>query len=223
VLIGSHYDSYGKSVCANATGTGVVALMEVIRALGRDEVSPTVIVAFFGTGEKPHTGRSTMGSQVWLDSYMEAGRKVDAAYLLGSFGFFLAGERGQNSPFPWYLSHHKSADWVGVYGSFTGRDIVESTLAQWGRATKLPARGFAAPTWMLGVPLGDQIPFQKAGIPSVLICDTGENRDNNLRTKADVPYAVNFSAMAERVVALSAMLRAIVTAPLATDVIADAR
>ncbi|MEM8712650.1 MAG: M28 family peptidase, partial [Planctomycetota bacterium] len=222
ILVGTHYDSYGKSPCANASGTGVATVLELARKLGREQVDPTVIVGFFGTGEEPHVGEETMGAQVWLDAYQEEGRATDAAYLIGSFGCFREGIAGQNSAFPWYLSHPASADWVGVYGAFTGRGIVEDTLAQWGRATKLPARGFAAPHWMLGVPNGDQIPFQRAGIPAVLLSDTGGNRDQELRKSADVPYVLDYSAMAQRVIALTTLLKSVVTSPLSGEAVASA-
>ncbi len=207
ILIGTHHDSYGKSPCANASGTGVATLMELTRQFRDESFGPTVIIAFFGTGEKPHVGRSTMGAQVWLDAQEEAGRQIDAAYIVGSFGCFQPGETGQNSQFPWYLSHPESMDWVGVYGSFTGRDIVESTLASWSSATDLPARGFAAPHWFFGIPERDQIPFQDAGIPCVLFSDTGANRDISLRTAFDVPAAINFREMARRVDALALTLK----------------
>ena len=210
ILIGTHHDSYGKSPCANASGTGVATLMELSRLFRDESFGPTVIIAYFATGEEPHVGRDTMGAQVWLDAQEEAGRKIDAAYLVGSFGCFRAGETGQKSDFPWYISHPKSMDWVGIYGGFLGRDVVSDTLDAWARVTDLPARGFAAPHWMMGIPAGDQIPFQKAGIPSVLISDTGDNRDISLRTQFDVPSAIDFREMARRVDALSLMLKDVI-------------
>lgn len=220
ILIGTHYDSYGKSLCANATATGVATVMETLRALRNEPTEPTVIVAFFGTGEKPHSGRDTMGAQQWLDDQLEKGTQIDAAYLVGSFGCFRPGEIGQNSAFPWYLSHPSSSDWVGVYGSFFGRGIVEDTLAAWGSATDLPARGFASPGWMLGIPAADQIPFQKAGIPAVLLSDTGDNRDASLRTQFDIPYVIDYKEMGRRVHAFTTMIKSITKSSIGSAVAA---
>ncbi len=207
LLIGTHYDSYSKSLCANATATGVATVMETLRALRDEPTEATVIVAFFGTGEKPHNGRETMGAQVWLDEQLEAGREIDAAFLVGSFGCFRPGLIGQNSSFPWYLSHPESMDWVGIYGGFFGRGMVEDLLAAWGKVTEVPARGFAAPSWMLGVPESDQVPFLDAGIPAVLFSDTGDNRDPSLRTQFDVPYVLDYKEMARRVDAFTSMVK----------------
>ncbi|QDV08503.1 Peptidase family M28 [Planctomycetes bacterium Poly30] len=220
ILIGTHYDSYSKSLCANATATGVATVMETLRALRNEPTEPTVIVAFFGTGEAPHTGRETMGAQRWLDDQLKEGRQIDAAYLVGSFGCFRPGEGGQNSAFPWYLSHPASSDWVGVYGAFLGRSFVTETLAAWAEATDLPARGFATPGWMLGVPAYDQIPFQKAGIPAVLFSDTGENRDASLRTQFDIPYVIDFKEMARRVEGFTGMIKNITKSSVGASVVA---
>lgn len=223
ILIGTHHDSYGKSPCANASGTGVATVMELADRFRDESFGPTVILAFFGTGEEPNVGRSTMGAQVWLDAQEEeGGHEIDAAYLVGSFGCFRVGEVGQNSEFPWYLSHPESADWVGVYGGFMGRSAVEDTLAAWSRVTDLPARGFAAPHWFLGIPESDQIPFQKAGIPSVLFSDTGSNRDVSLYTTFDLPSAINYTEMARRVDALAMMLMDVINGS-NEQALADAR
>ena len=218
ILVGAHYDSYGKSVCANATATGVSTVMETLRSLRDESTEATVIVAFFGTGEKPHYGRDTMGAQIWLDEQLEQGRQIDAAYLVGSFGCFRPGDIAQNSAFPWYLSHPKSSDWVGVYGSFMGRGMVEDTLGVWAGVTDLPARGFAAPNWMLGVPQGDQGPFQAAGIPAVLFSDTGANRDLSLRTQFDIPYVIDFKEMGRRVEGFTKLIRAVAQGSVASSI-----
>lgn len=210
ILIGTHHDSYGKSPCANASATGVATLMELAREFRDESFDPTVIIAFFGTGEEPHAGRATMGAKIWLDAQKEAGRQIDAAYIVGSFGCFRSSEEGQNSAFPWYLSHPKSSDWLGVYGDFMGREVVTDTLAAWARVSDLPARGFAAPGWMLGVAKRDQIPFQKEGIPCVLLSDTGLNRDPSLRQEFDVAAGINYPEMARRVEALGLMLKDII-------------
>ena len=207
LLIGTHHDTYSKSPGANASASGVAAIAEVLRGL-RDEVTErSLVVAFFGTGERPYRGGDDMGAQVWLDQARAGGERIDQAIIVSSFGFFRPGTGGQNSSFPWYLMYPDTTDWVGVYGGFGARDEVAEALGVWGRVTDLPARGFASPSWMLGVPSTDQVPFQDAGIPTLLFSDTGGERDPNIGTRNDMPYELPFEEMALRVEALTEVVR----------------
>lgn len=206
LLIGTHHDTYSKSPGANASASGVAAIAEVLRGL-RDEVTErSLVVAFFGTGERPYRGGDEMGAQVWLDRALAGGQQIDQAIIVSSFGFFRPGTGGQNSSFPWYLMYPETTDWVGIYGGFGARDEVAEALDVWGRVTDLPARGFASPAWMLGVPSTDQVPFQEAGIPTLLFSDTGGERDPNIGTRNDGPYELPFDEMALRVEALTALV-----------------
>ncbi len=199
VVIGTHYDSYGKSQCANACATGVATVLEAARHLGGEDLSKTLIVGLFGTGEKPHRGRSTMGAQIWVDGAIEKGTQIDVALLVGSFGAYRYGDGTQNSSFPWYLMYPGSGEWTGVYGAFTGKQAAVDALKHWGQVTDLPARGFAAPSWFPGIPVGDQVAFHSAGVPAVLFSDTGGERDAHLRSASDIPYTLNFEQMSRRV------------------------
>jgi len=203
ILIGTHYDSYGKSPCANATATAVATITETLRDLGRVQTKKTVIVAFFGTGERPHRGKSTAGSAVWLKKALEDGVQIDAALLVGSFGTFIDGPDTQNSAVPWNFVTPDVADWVGVYGDLSGREFVTDVLDNWGAVTHLPARGFATPTWLPGIQVEDQVAFQEAGIQSVLFSDTGYQRMQSIRTKFDNAYEIDYVEMARRVQAFS--------------------
>ena len=207
IVIGTHYDSYGKSKCANAVATPVAAIAEIMRSLRGQSFEKSIVFAFFGTGEKPHRGEESAGANRWLDEAIKGGMQIDQAIILGSFGRFGSVVPSQSASFPWYLTHPKSADWVGMYAPFTSKGTVEEALTRWGRLTDLPARGFAAPTWMMGIPSEDQTPFIAADIDTLFISDTGGERDPNLRSKSDMPYDIDFGLMALRVEALTEFVK----------------
>lgn len=211
IFVGTHYDSYFKSPCGNASASGVAALLEVMRSLRGEDLEKTLVVGFFGTGEKPHTGEETMGANQWLKKAKADGLVIDQAIIVSSFGYFRSGNSLQQMSFPWYIMYPKTSDWVGMYAPFTRKGDVEDALERWGSVTDLPARGFAAPTWMMGVPATDQLPFIDAGIPTVVVSDTGPERDQVFRTKLDDPYHLDYVAMALRVQALTDFVRSYAT------------
>ena len=203
LLIATHYDSYGKYPCANSSATGVAAMIEVASMLKGKALDQTIIFALFGTGEQPHRGQDTMGANVWLRKATKEKIQIDEALIVSSFGLFSEGEGIQQSSFPWGLMYPKTADWVAFYSPFTKRDHAVRALKRWGTVTELPARGFASPTWMLGMPRADQQPFLDAGIPTVVISDTGPERDAFFCSKQDDAYHLNYTRMALRVEALA--------------------
>ena len=207
LVLGTHYDSYGKSPCANASATGVATLVETMRELRDIPTRKDVIVCFFGTGEDPHRGEKTMGAQVWVDRALKEGIAIDQALIVGSFGHYNPAEGAQNSSFPWYLMYPDTADWVAMYAPFTAKGDARTALERWGQVSNTPARGMATPSWMMGVPSADQVPFQSAGIPTVMFSDTGPERDVHFRTKADGPYIIDYEEMSLRVKAFADLVK----------------
>lgn len=207
LVIGTHYDSYGKSPCANATASGVATVLELARELGAQHHDRTIVIGLWGTGEQPHTGLDSQGAAVWLKKTLEAKElQIAEAVILGSFGSFQTHPGSQNSSFPWYLMYPKVGDWVAMYAPFSDKDTVKTALRRWATTTDLPARGFAAPTWMPGIPVGDRLPFLDAGIPTLMITDTGPERDIVYRTRNDDPWHLDYTSMAMRVQALAAFI-----------------
>jgi len=205
LVIGTHYDSYGKSPCANATASGVATVLELARDLGAQPMHDrTIVIGLWGTGEQPHTGLDSQGAAVWLNKTLEEKElQIAEAVIVGSFGSFQTHAGSQNSSFPWYLMYPKVGDWVGMYAPFTDKDTVKTALRRWAATTDLPARGMAAPTWMPGIPAADQLPFLEAGIPTLTVSDTGPERDTVFRTRNDDPWHLDYTSMAMRVEALS--------------------
>ncbi|MEM1452243.1 MAG: M28 family peptidase [Planctomycetota bacterium] len=202
IVVGTHYDSYGKGPCANSSASGVATVTALARRFATLRPKKTLIVAFFGTGERPHRGKETAGAAVWLKKAKEDGVQIDLAILVGSYGIYMDVPGSQLSTVPWKFVAPETADWVGIYGDLVGRGTVVEMLNHWGQVTDLPARGFATPAWLPGIPAEDQVPFQEAGIPAVLFSDSGTERTPSLRTQYDSPYEIDFIEMARRVKAL---------------------
>ena len=208
VLVGAHFDSYGKGPCANATASAVAAVEGVMSLLRGEALERSVLFAFFDNGERPHRGRETAGAHAWLEDlaggvaggeWLPEGEDLELVVLVGSFGAW-SEVPGSHAPgFPWDLVVPDTADWVGVFSGLGDRSAAVSFLRRWARHTELPARGFALPAWAPGVPVGDQAPFRAAGIPCLLVSDTGFQRSPWLRTPADHHLEIDFDRMAARV------------------------
>lgn len=215
VLVGTHYDSHGKSPCANATASAVAALAGVARELRGGAFERTILFGFFDNGERPNHGGPTAGAAAWLEAFstdegqaavLPNGGELELALLLSSFGSWSDVAGSHRASFPWNLAVPDVADWVGIFGGLGERRATADLLASWGRNTDLPARGFALPSWAPGVPPGDEGPFRRASIPALVISDTGAQRAPEVRTSEDGPYFLNYGEMARRVRALATVV-----------------
>lgn len=215
ILVATHFDSVGKSPCANATASAVAALEGVSRELRGRTFERTILFGLFDNGERPHHGGPAAGAAAWLDhlsteegraEFLPNGGDLELALLLSSFGSWSDVAGSHRASFPWSLVVPDVADWVGVFGGLGERGATADLLASWGRNTDLPARGFALPSWAPGVPLADEGPFRDASIPALVISDTGAQRAPEIRTAEDGPYFLNYAEMARRVRALAAVV-----------------
>lgn len=215
ILVGTHFDSLGKSPCANATASAVAALGGVARELRGRGFERTILFGLFDNGERPHRGAPASGAAAWLESftsdagraeYLPHGGDLELALLISSFGSWSDVAGSHRASFPWSLVVPDVADWVGVFGGVGEREAIADLLASWGRSTELPARGFALPSWAPGVPPADEAPFRGASIPALVVSDTGAQRAPEVRTSEDGPYFLNYGEMARRVRALAAVV-----------------
>lgn len=215
VLVGAHFDSLGRSPCANASASAVAALEGIARELRGKALQRTVLFCFFDNGERPNHGKPKAGAAAWLEQfaseegrteYLPDGGEIELALLLSSFGSWSDVEGSHQVNFPWNLAVPDVGDWVAVHGGLGERGATVDLLASWSRHSDLPARGFALPSWAPGVPLADEAPFRDASITALVISDTGAQRMPEIRTGADIPQVLNFGAMAQRVRVLASVV-----------------
>ena len=61
VLVGAHFDSLGRSPCANASASAVAALEGIAGELRGKALQRTVLFCFFDNGERPNHGKPKAG------------------------------------------------------------------------------------------------------------------------------------------------------------------
>jgi len=91
VLVGAHHDTVPEAPGAYDDGSGVGLLIELARALARDEVRPrTVVFASFDGEEAWSTGRgTTAGSRAFVERLGPRGRSLVAAFAIEMSGWRL--------------------------------------------------------------------------------------------------------------------------------------
>jgi Zn-dependent M28 family amino/carboxypeptidase len=204
IVIGAHYDSYGRSPSANASASGSAVMVELAGQIAGQRLSRTVRLVLFTTGEYPYYGTAQSGAVVHANNAKAKGQNIKAAVMLGSLGCWATRPGTQKFPFPMSLCYPDTGDFLAVFGE---RDLVKDVGAGLLSTGSLRVRGGTLPDWMPGMQVrGDQDAFEQAGFPTVLVTDTGSSRDPHLRTSADGSQRVDFVQLARVTSALTATI-----------------
>lgn len=97
VVIGAHYDTVNNSPGADDNGTGVAALLELARILGRHSYSKTLVLVAFDMEEIGFAGSIDFVRKLSPDS------RVEGAIILETVGYIDEKENTQKIPSGFFL------------------------------------------------------------------------------------------------------------------------
>lgn len=200
VVVGAHYDSVLGSPGANDNATGVAALLEIARSLGRRQPARTVRCAFFVNEEPPFYLTDAMGSLLHARRARQRGERIVAMLSLETIGYYTDAKGSQHYPFPFALFYPRTGDFVGIVGNLGSRSLVRRAVASFRRHAAFPSQGLAAPGWIAGIGWSDHWSFWQQGYPAVMVTDTALFRYGPYHTSEDAPDKLSYDRMA-RVVA----------------------
>jgi peptidase M28-like protein len=192
VLVGAHYDSVIGSPGANDNATGVAALLEIARALVRQQPGRTVRCAFFVNEEPPFYMTDAMGSLFHARRARQRGERIVAMLSLETIGYYTDAKRSQHYPLPFALFYPGTGNFVGFVGNLGSRGLVRRAVASFRGHAAFPSEGVAAPGWIAGIGWSDHWSFWQQGYPAVMVTDTALFRYAPYHTRADTPDRVGY-------------------------------
>jgi hypothetical protein len=204
ILIGAHYDARPNSGGANDNASGCAVLLELARIMRQKGSDRSLRFVLFSGGAGDLAGAETSGAAHYLKHMHERGEAVFAMISLDSLGSFSTVAGSQRVPFPLSFAYPTSADFVACLGDFGARDLVSKTVETL-RIGSFPAEGLVLPGFMHGEP-SDHLVFQDAGIPAMVITDTGARRFPGVGTGMDTPERLDYARMARIVTGLTSVL-----------------
>ncbi len=197
IVIGAHYDAAGPFPGADDNASGVAALLELARLLGRNPLSAHVELVAFTLEEPPHFTSPAMGSAVHAKSLKARGIAVRAMIALEMLGYFTDAPGSQEYPLPILkLFYPTRGNFIGVVGKLGQGKLVRRVAKAMRRATPLPVRSICAPTSLHGVDFSDHRSYWDSGYEAVMITDTAFYRNPNYHTESDTPETLDYGRMA---------------------------
>jgi len=210
MVVGAHFDSVPRSPGADDNASGVAAMLEVARLLGRERLSATVQFVGFNLEEiQDYLGSFRIGSHAYARSLRERGQPLAGALVLEMLGF-----TGLRQAVPAAVQMVKRVPRVGNFLAAIGDGGSRALLAAFERAA-----GDAVPLVTLAVPLkgwlvpdtrrSDNARFWDEGYAALMLTDTAELRNPNYHRESDKPDTLDYDFLQRATLAVARAVAAL--------------
>lgn len=207
VVIGAHYDTYGRNnPGADDNASGVAGVLEIARMVARERPALTHrldLVAFtleevVDWDSNPRI--ANIGSYELARSYRANGADIKLMIAVEMIGYFSTKPGSQSYPDPISpllgLFYPTTADFIGVVGRAFDRSDVARVKALMTVSDALPVYSINAPKFVPGIDRSDHRNFWEAGYPAVMVTDTAEYRNANYHSASDTADTLDYQRMA---------------------------
>ncbi len=205
VIVGAHYDTVPGSPGADDNASGVAALIELVRLLGKEGL-PIRFVAF-ANEEVAHFRTADMGSWSWAARAKERGEDVRAMLSLEMLAYYDDAPGSQRYPAPLRLFYPDRANFIAFVGDLGARALVRKTISSFRTHAAFPSEGLAAPSFIPGVTWSDHWPFRQHGFPAIMVTDTAFNRYAHYHLPSDTAEKLDYERLARVTLGLAGVLR----------------
>ncbi len=206
ILIGAHYDSVWGSPGANDNGSGVAALLELSRLFR--EVTPETTLRFvaFVNEEPPFFFWGNMGSMIYAKAAKQRGDPIRFMISLETIGYYRDQPGSQAYPPLLKYFYPDIGNFIAFVSNLRSGRIMRECLRAFSAATDFPVQSLAAPAFVPGVSLSDQLAFWRHGYKAFMITDTAFYRYPYYHTAQDTPDKLSYEPFAEMTNGLFLML-----------------
>ena len=213
VIVGAHYDSVLGAPGANDNGSGVAAVIELVRLFRGSNPARTLRFVTFVNEEPPFSHSDAMGSRHYARRARERGETIVAMFSLETIGYYSDAPGSQRYPFPLGFFYPSTGNFVAFVSNLTSRALLHEATVSFRRHAGIPSEGIAAPAWIPGVDWSDHWSFWREGWPALMVTDTAPYRYPHYHSGEDTPDKVDYERLARVVTGLHGMLRELVQVP----------
>ena len=189
--VAAHFDTVPRSPGADDNASGVAALLEVAAALAPLELARTVRFCFFSQEE-----RFLIGSRRHVEAFTARGEQVEGALVLDGVGYTDHRPDSQSSPvwIPLVAWPPSTGDFLLIVGDHRSGglgDLFEGATARY--APELELYGVKRLGGLFkDAARSDHANYWRAGLPAVLLTDSGNFRNPNYHRPSDTPETLDF-------------------------------
>lgn len=182
ILVGAHYDTQPQTPGADDNATGVSAILEIARIMGRQNFPKNLTLVFFDQEEQRGLG------SIAYTSSPDHLAQLDGAIILEMLGYTCSTKGCQEVPenFP-VEPPSEVGDFLAVVGDLEHPELTNAFKAQLSQSS-LPLLVFSVPFKGILTPVvlsSDHVPFWLQGAGAVMVTDTAYLRNPHYHKTSD--------------------------------------
>lgn len=210
IVIGAHYDAFGKLPAADDNASGVAGLIELAKMLGETRLNHRVELVAYTLEEPPFFRSDRMGSHVHATHLVKRKTPVKLMISLECIGYFTDAPNTQDFPVPGLnLIYPTTGNFVAVVGRYADRSHARVVKRAMRNQSPLPVHSISAPSFVQGIDFSDQLNYWEEGYSALMITDTAFFRNKAYHTVEDTHDRLDYSRMAQVVWGVYAAVKAI--------------
>ncbi len=177
VVVAAHYDTVPGSPGANASGSGIAALVSLARAFAGDPQARTLRFVALVNEASTDDWADPRGSQHYLTDSRAKGERIVAMINLRSLGFYSTAAGSQQAPTGARRDEYGTVgNFFALIGEHDDRFAIESAKIAFASASAVPVVSRTDSGAIGEELLSVAGTFREAGVPSVLATDTASLR-----------------------------------------------
>jgi len=208
IIVCAHYDSVIGSPGADDNASGVAGLLELSRALSKDNLNKTLKFIAFTNEEPPLFMTKDMGSFRYAESAKRRGDNILGVVCLESIGYYSDKKGSQSYPFALSLFYPDKGNFIALASNLPSRRLLKRIVREFKEASRFPLEYLVAPAFFApAISFSDHWSFWKFGYKAVMVTDTAFYRNASYHTLADTYEKLDYASMSEVVTGLSGVIK----------------
>ncbi len=186
IIVGAHYDVCGKQEGADDNASGVAGILALARLLKGTELTNRIDLVAYCLEEPPFFGTEKMGSYVHAKSLKDQKAVVMGMISVEMIGYFSDSVGSQDYPVGLLSTlYGEKGDFITVVKKLGGGDFAKAFKEAYFSNNTLPAKAFAAPSFVGGIDLSDHCNYWRFGYDAVMLTNTAFYRNDQYHLAGD--------------------------------------
>lgn len=197
IILGAHYDSFGKLPAADDNASGVAAILGLATLFAKSPPARPVDLVAYSLEEPPYFMTPQMGSAIHAADLKRRRVPVDFMASVEMVGCFKDGPGTQEPKGIIFRPIVPSrGSFIAVVGRLQDIPLTRRVKRAMRGGSRLPVESLNAPPTIGGIDLSDHRNYWEEGYPAVMITDTAFMRNDNYHTAGDTADTLDYRRMA---------------------------
>ncbi|WGH74818.1 M28 family peptidase [Tenacibaculum tangerinum] len=186
IIIGAHYDVFGDSNGADDNASGIVALLELVRMLSKENLHYRIDFVAYTLEEPPFFRTKQMGSYIHAKNMYDNKTSIKGMICLETIGYYNEQTNSQEYPIKGMsLLYGNKGDFITVVQNSSAGNFSNQVKNLMEEQKFIKTKSYKGSSKVEGVDFSDHLNYWKFNYDAVMITNTAFYRNKNYHTNKD--------------------------------------